>query len=130
PIYAKHALPWPADEVKVEVVDDPEPFNPEANGGRPTQISPRTVEMLRQDHRIAVHVIGADGGDPAEAIQDKARAAKLEEKLSEAQRHIASLQEQASAANDAAAAKVVGEMAKLRQENAELRSKIAGERRK
>lgn len=129
PRYAKHALPWPEFEVKVGIVDDPKPFDPQANGGVPVEISPRTLEALKRDHRIAVTVLGGPGGDASEAVRDKARAAELDEQLATANRHIASLQEQVSAAHEAAAAKVAGEIAKLRQELAETKARLA-ERKK
>lgn len=129
PIYAKHALPWPDTEIKVFVVDNPAPFDPDANGGAPVEVSPVTLAMLRQDARISVQVLDGEGGDPAEAIEAKAKAAKLEERLDEAQRHIAALQEQVTAAHESAAAKVAGEIAKLRQELAETKSKLAEKKR-
>lgn len=129
PIYAKHALPWPETEIKVYVVDAPAPFDPNANGGAPVEISPATLADLRQDPRIAVQMLDGEGGDPAEALEAKGHAAKLEEKLADAQRMIASLQEQVSAAHEAAAAKVSVEIAKLRQELAETKGRLA-ERKK
>lgn len=129
PIYAKHALPWPEEEIKVEVVDEPALFDPEANGGYPVQISPRTLQMLREDSRIAVRVLGEDGGDAEEVIAAKAQAADLDEKLQEANRLIASLQEQVGSAREAAAASVAGEIAKLREQLAEAQRKLA-ERKK
>lgn len=125
PIYAKHALPWPDTEIKVFVVDNPAPFDPNANGGVPVEISPSTLSELRRDVRISVQVMDGEGGDPAETLEIKAKAAKLEDKLTEAQRQISSLQEQVSAAHEAAAAKVAGDIAKLRQELAETKSKLA-----
>lgn len=129
PIYAKHALPWPEDEVKVEIVDDPAPFDPLANGGYPVQISPRTLEALKGDPRIAVQVLNGEGGDPSEVVMAKATAAKIEEQLLDAQRLISSLQEQIGAAREEAAAKVAGDIAKLRQDLAEAHRKLA-ERKK
>lgn len=125
PIWAKHALPWPDDETKVYVVDDPPLFDPKANGGRPTHISPSTLAMLKKDRRISVQVLNGDGGDPAEAVTTKAALAKSDERIAQLERLVASQQEQIGAASEAAAAKVAGELAKLRQENAELRGKLA-----
>lgn len=125
PIYAKHALPWPETEVKVGVVDEPELFDPNANGGVPVEISPATFAMLQKDHRISAYLLDGSGGDPAEVVRAKAEAAQLDEKLASANRHIASLQEQVGAAQDQAAAKVAGEIAKLRQQLAEANRKLA-----
>jgi hypothetical protein len=129
PIYAKHALPWPAEEIKVEIVDNPAPFDPNANGGYPTQISAATFVMLQQDERIMARLAGSGSGDSDESLKAKAQTVVAEEKLQSAQREIASLQEQVGAAHEAAAAKVAGEMAKLRQELAELRGKLAERKR-
>lgn len=129
PIYAKHALPWPDTEIKVFVADAPAPFDPNANGGAPVEISPSTLSELRRDPRISVQMMDDEGSDPAETLEVKAQAAKLEERLTEALRMISSLQEQVSAAHEAAAAKVAGEIAKLRQELAETKGKLA-ERKK
>lgn len=130
PIFAKHALPWPDTEIKVFVVDNPAPYDPNANGGAPVEISPSTLAMLRRDARISVQMLDGEGGDPAETLVIKARAVDLEDKLGRAERQIASLQEQVSAAHEAAAAKVAGEIAKLRQELAEAKGKIAADKKR
>jgi hypothetical protein len=92
----KHALPWPATEVKVEIVDTPEPFDPLMNGGVAREISPATLHMLEQDPRINVHVLG-EGGDPAEQVRMAAALAHKEEKIIEAQRQLAEVAENAAA---------------------------------
>lgn len=94
PIYVKHALPWPDFEIKVRIVDNPQPFNPDHNGGVPVEISPTTFAMLQKDERIMAQIIGADGIDAAAVVQSKAEAAKLEEQLTDARRENAELAEQ------------------------------------
>lgn len=92
----KHGLPWPAHEIKVEVVSNPEPYDPLRNGGVPTQISPRTLRDLERDPRIAVYVQG-EGGDPAESVRMAAQLAETEEHVQEARRKLAEAGERASA---------------------------------
>jgi hypothetical protein len=89
PVWAKHALPWPDTEIKVRIVDDPAPFDPEANGGAPVEISPSTLAMLEQDPRIAVKVIGGEGGDPAEVVRAKAAASEAEKTVEQLKRELA-----------------------------------------
>jgi hypothetical protein len=100
PIYVKHSLPWPDTEVKVLVVDKPQPFDPEANGGVPQEISPATFAMLKADPRISVHMLGGTEGDSEQAALAKAEAAKLEQELAGARRAISETVERLSAATD------------------------------
>jgi hypothetical protein len=89
PVWAKHALPWPDTDIKVLIVDEPAPFDPEKNGGVPVEISPATLVMLEQDPRIAVKVIGGEGGDPAEVVRAKAQAAEAEKTVEQLKRELA-----------------------------------------
>lgn len=85
----KHGLPWPDTEVKVRVVDEPRPFDPNANGGAPVEISPATFAMLELDDRIAVRMIDGSAGDSTEVVRAKAHAASLEEQLLELRAQLA-----------------------------------------
>jgi hypothetical protein len=89
----KHGLPWPASELKVRVVDEPAPYDPNANGGAPVEISPSTFDMLKRDERIAVRMLEGEGGDPDEVVMLKAQVVELDKKLTEAQRALAGEQE-------------------------------------
>lgn len=89
PAWAKHSLPWPDTEIKVRIVDEPAPFDPEKNGGVPLEISPSTLTALEGDPRIAVRVIGGEGGDPAEVVRAKAKAAEAEKTVEQLQRELA-----------------------------------------
>jgi hypothetical protein len=94
----KHGLPWPDTEVKVAIVDEPTPFDPNMNGGVPTEISPRSLKMLMDDPRISVQMLGdASGGDPAEIVRAKAALSEQEEALQKMRRELAEAHERAKA---------------------------------
>jgi hypothetical protein len=116
----KHGLPWPDTEVKVRVVDKPAPFDPNANGGAPIEISPATLVMLEKDDRIAVRVLDGDGGDPAETIRAKAANAKLEEEIAELRRQLAEESERAKALQTSSQQQAEELGAKLAASEAEL----------
>ncbi len=90
---ARFGLPWPARPVRVLIVDNPEPFDPERNGGVPTEISPATLKMLKADRRIAVQELNA-AGQPSDVSAAIAHAAKLEADLIVARRELAGLSEE------------------------------------
>lgn len=125
PVWAKHALPWPDSEIKVYVVDDPAPFDPEANGGVPVEISPSTLAMLRKDPRINVQVLNAEGEDPRDGLAAKGALAEAQEKLREAERKIAAYHEREKSHEARVRAAREEERAKLAGEIAELRGKVA-----
>jgi hypothetical protein len=129
PIYAKHALPWPAFDVKVAIVDQPAPFDPNANGGVPVEISPATFRMLQDDERILARLHSDESISTEEALAAKAAKADLEKQLQDAQRLVSSLQEQMGSAREAAAASVAGEIAKLKEQLAEANRKLAERKR-
>lgn len=114
PRYKKHALPWPADDVTVYVVDDPPPFDPLVNGGRPTHISHKALAQLRQDHRISVSAFNSV--DARTVTEAKLAAVEAEQKLQAAQREIAQLHEERNAFAEATAAKAAAKIAKLEAE--------------
>jgi hypothetical protein len=130
----RHALPWPATEIKVEIVDKPDPFDPNMNGGVPRQISPSSLRMLEEDPRISVHVLG-EGGDPAEQVRMAAALAAHEQKIVEARRQLAEVAESAEADRQRFAM-ILGETEKraaesgskvtaLEAENAALKAQLA-----
>lgn len=134
PLYAKHALPWPDTEIRVVIVDHPKPFDPNANGGAPVEISPATLSMLESDPKIAVRVLSGPGGDPAEVIHAKAQASKLEVDLQDARREMAAISESEKtyrASSEELVTEVTAKNAKiaaLEQELAAARASIAKKR--
>lgn len=129
PVYAKHALPWPDFEVKVGIVDEPCLFDPEANGGVPLEISPSSVELIRQDQRIAIQVVNGEGGDATADVEAKARMADLEKEVQDLRRRAASEHERIDARVKAESAKQAKQMADKDAEIAELRAKLAEKKR-
>lgn len=128
----KHGLPWPDAEVRVSIVDEPKPFDPNVNGGVPIEISPTTLQMLERDPRMAVRVLSGDGGDPAEIIHVKASVTKLEGDLAEARREASGLIEQLKslkAVSDQQITDQASKIALLEHELASARAQL-GVRRK
>ena len=129
PIYAKHALPWPDTEIKVLVVDEPAPYDPNANGGAPVEISPATLRALEQDERIAVRVLG-EGVDATDVAHAKARIIEAENEAAAVAREKANLAERlASETRNRTAAENLAKAASeksaaLELELAELRAKL------
>ncbi len=129
PIYAKHALPWPDTEVKVYVVDKPAPYDPNANGGAPVEISPASLRMLEQDERIAVRLLG-EGVDASDVAHAKARIAEVENEVTALARAKSELAERlATETRSRAAAENLAQAATektkaLELELAELRTKL------
>lgn len=129
----KHGLPWPDFDVKVVIVDEPTPFDPNANGGVPVEISPGTLAALEKDHRIAVRVLNGDGGDPAEVIRVKAKASELEDKLTEARKESAAIAEQLKSLKSVSEQQVADQAARLavlEQELAAARAQLGAGRKK
>lgn len=95
-VYRKHALPWPATDIKCYIVDHPKPYDPNANGGYAVEISPASLAMMRKDPRLNVRIEGGEGGDAPAAIEAKARATAAEDELSAVRRQMANAVEEAS----------------------------------
>lgn len=125
----KHGLPWPDTEVKVYVVDEPEPFNPDANGGVPVEISPLTLEALLRDERMAVRIISGNE-TIADVNEAKAAKAEVESQLLDLAREKATIAEQLTKAriSEETAIKTVAanaqKVASLEEENALLRAQL------
>lgn len=123
----RHALPWPASPVKVYVKDDPKPFDPDQEGGVPTEISPRTLEALQRDPRIAVRTISGFV-EVDEVLGAKAAALEAQQKIVELQREAAAVSERLHAAklSEETAAKLAEarekRIAELEAEVAEMRA--------
>jgi hypothetical protein len=124
-----HGLPWPETPVKVRIVDEPPPFDPNANGGVPVAISPKTLTMLERDSRIAVRVLGGgEGGDPAEVVRLKATLAEAEKSHDELRRELASLSERYGILHSTAqkqAEETGAKLAAVEQELAAARAQLA-----
>lgn len=128
----KHGLPWPATEIKVAIVEEPAPFDPNANGGAPVEISPATLVMLERDERIAVRVLGGEGGDPADVVRAKAEASKLERELVEARKALSDHSERSRVAQEAhskQAAEQGAKLAALESELATLRAQLSSRKK-
>jgi len=116
----KHGLPWPDHEIKVRVVDNPAPFDPDKNGGVPVEISPATFAMLERDDRISAKLLGVGEGDPAENVRVKAQVAKLEEELANARRESSELIERLKLSESASQKMLEAAGAKLASVEAQL----------
>lgn len=125
----KHGLPWPDTEIKVYVVDDPAPFNPDMNGGVPLEISPSTLDALLHDDRIAVRILSGNE-TIADVNEAKAAKAEVESQLLDLAREKADVSEQLTKAkiSEQAATKIAEANAmkaeQLARENEMLRQQL------